>query len=223
MAEETFVDYYEILQLSSNADSETIERVFRLLAKRYHPDNDRTGSSEKFSLLSEAHRVLSNPEKRAAYDVQYDKAYAHQWQIFEEASASEGVEDDKRIQQGLLSLLYVARRRDALDPGMGIFELERLLGCPEKHLEFHIWYLKEKGWIQRTDNGGFAITASGVDATTENDLLLKKDRLLPTTAESYANRAKYEKLKRDVEVFLPPDKDESLSPEMIDENAVKFS
>ena len=32
-------DYYEVLQVSRNADFETIERVFRLLAKRYHPDN----------------------------------------------------------------------------------------------------------------------------------------------------------------------------------------
>jgi hypothetical protein len=46
-------------------------------------------------------------------------------------------------------------------------ELERLLGCPEKHMEFHIWYLKEKGCIERTDTGGFAITAEGVDSAIE--------------------------------------------------------
>ena len=107
MGKESFNDYYEALQLSPNADSETIERVFRMLAKRYHPDNDQTGNVDKFSLLSEAYRVLSNPEKRAAYDVKYDKTRAHRWQIFEDVSPSEGVDDDRRIQEGVLSLVYV--------------------------------------------------------------------------------------------------------------------
>ena len=69
MNQERFIDYYEILQVSRNADPETIERIFRLLAKRYHPDNIRTGNSERFSALTEAYQVLTHPEKRAEYDV----------------------------------------------------------------------------------------------------------------------------------------------------------
>jgi hypothetical protein len=57
-------------------------------------------------------------------------------------------------------------------------ELERPLGCLEKHMELHIWYLKKKGWIERTDTGGFAITAEGVDSAIEQDIMLRKDRLL---------------------------------------------
>ena len=60
---------------------------------------------------------------------------------------------------------------------------ERLLGCLEKHMEFHIWYLKEKGWIERTDTGGFAITAEGVDSAKEQDILLRTNRLLPSGRE----------------------------------------
>ena len=56
--------------------------------------------------------------------------------------------------------------------------MEKLLGWPEKILEFHTWYLKEKGWIKFTDTGGYAITASGVDVVEENELNLGKDRLL---------------------------------------------
>jgi hypothetical protein len=37
------------------------------------------------------------------------------------------------------------------------------LGCPAEHLEFHLWYLKEKGWIKRTESGTLAITVEGVD------------------------------------------------------------
>jgi hypothetical protein len=39
--------------------------------------------------------------------------------------------------------------------------------------------MKEKGWIQRTDSGGFAITAAGVDAVEEGVIIFSSDRLLP--------------------------------------------
>jgi hypothetical protein len=59
-------------------------------------------------------------------------------------------------------VLYTQRRRDVDDPSAGEVHLERTLGVPREHLAFHLWYLKEKQWIQRTDRG-FAITASGID------------------------------------------------------------
>jgi curved DNA-binding protein CbpA len=65
------LDCYEAMQLSPRADAETISRVYRLLAARYHPDNRETGNSEKFIRLSEAYQILSNPEKRARYDAGY--------------------------------------------------------------------------------------------------------------------------------------------------------
>jgi curved DNA-binding protein CbpA len=183
MEREAFIDYYEILQLSQRADQETIERVYRLLARRYHPDNKNTGDGEKFTELTNAYRALSDPETRAGYDVKYEAGNSHQWNIFSDASPSEGAEEDRKIYQAILSMLYTTRRRDAGNAGIGIFQMEKLLGVPEKYLEFHIWYLREKGWIQRVENGGFAITVSGVDAVIENDLPLKKDRLLPAADE----------------------------------------
>src|SRR5580704_4322247 len=59
------LDYYEIMQLSPNADTETIHRVYRLLAQRYHPDNAGTGNSELFVQLTDAFQTLSDPERRA--------------------------------------------------------------------------------------------------------------------------------------------------------------
>ena len=53
------VDYYEFLQISPNADLETIHRVYRFLAARLHPDNPGSGDSEQFRLLKAAHDVLS--------------------------------------------------------------------------------------------------------------------------------------------------------------------
>jgi len=163
-----FTDYYEILQLSPNADQDTIERVYRLMAKKYHPDSVQGGDEEKFKYVSDAFRVLADPVKRAGYDASYDRERSECFQVPHDESEVQGPHEDRKIQKGILSLLYSARRRDASNPGVGIYELEKLLRVPEKHLEFHLWYLKEKGWIGRIESGQLAITADGVDEAMKN-------------------------------------------------------
>ena len=178
MTQESFVDYYEILQISPNADQETIERMYRFLAKRYHPDNGSSGNDEKFRLLSEAYRSLFDPEKRAAYDAKHEGKKRFHLNLFDKDAEYGEVSGDRKIQKTILTLLYHARRRDAQNSGVGSFEMEKILTVPEKHIEFHIWYLKEKGWIRRTDTGQYEITASGVDAVIENSISDGKDQLL---------------------------------------------
>jgi curved DNA-binding protein CbpA len=184
MSSNSLPDYYEELQVSPNADAETIERVFRLLAKRYHPDNQVTGHAEKFGRISTAFKVLSVDEKRASYDAGYEVMKAKKFKITEPVSPSSSFENDERLRNRILSLLYVERRNDASSSGVGIWRIEQLLGLPEKILGFHVWYMKEKGWIQRTDTGGYAITATGVDAVEESEILLSDDRLLPGAESS---------------------------------------
>jgi hypothetical protein len=178
-APQVFEDYYEVLQLSPNADQDTIDRVYRTLVKRYHPDNRETGNAERFRQVVEAHRVLSDPERRAGYDVHYDENRALVLKIFNDASQTDGYEGDRHIFEGVLSLLYISRRRDPNRCGMGILQLEQMLGCPAEHLEFHMWYLREKGWVERLENGLLAITVSGVDHVMEQkNLSLRRDRLI---------------------------------------------
>ena len=50
MTDDKPADYYEVLQISSNAEPETIQRIFRMLAQRYHPDNKDTGDDRRFRL-----------------------------------------------------------------------------------------------------------------------------------------------------------------------------
>jgi curved DNA-binding protein CbpA len=71
MSSNEFVDYYELLQLSPNADTETIESVFRHLAKKYHPDSPSFSGNDRFFQIVEAHQTLSDPQTRAGYDVRY--------------------------------------------------------------------------------------------------------------------------------------------------------
>jgi curved DNA-binding protein CbpA len=159
-------DYYEILQVSPRADGETIERVFRLLAKRLHPDNTETGNADRFSELLEAFRTLSNPETRAPYDVRYQTDREGRWRIVDVALNGDG-NADARVCAAILSIMYQARRQHVDHPGIGNLELERLLGCPEDQIRFQLWYLREKGWIQRLENGKLAISVAGVDRVME--------------------------------------------------------
>ena len=177
--EDALADYYEDLQVSRNADQETIERVYRLLAKRYHPDNQATGSAEKFEVLTTAFRVLSDPVKRAAYDAGCERLGARRWELLKPAAGSPGTGNDREIRDAMLSVLYVERRNNPSDGSVGLWRMERLLGWPEAVMEFHVWYLKEKGLVQRTDSGGYAITADGVDLIEENGLRSNRKYLLP--------------------------------------------
>lgn len=173
-----FVDHYETLQLSSTASQEVIERVHRVLAKRYHPDNQVTGDAMRFSNVQAAYEMLSDPARRAKYDVQYDANRAQQWSIYDQQSARDDREEDRRLFQGILSLLYVARRRDPAHGTLGVVTMETMLGCPQEHLEFPLWYLKKRGYIEIADNGQFGITVDGIDNLTKEELALPLDRLL---------------------------------------------
>ncbi|HUA85623.1 MAG TPA: J domain-containing protein [Bryobacteraceae bacterium] len=156
-------DYYEILQLSPTAELETVHRVYRILAQRYHPDNSETGNVEIFRVVSEAYQVLSEPERRAAYDVQHREHRRLAWRIFDQSSSTQGVEAERRKRHGVLSLLYRKRIVQPDQPSMTLKDFEDLLGVPREHLEFTLWYLKESQCVQRTDNGRYFITLKGVD------------------------------------------------------------
>lgn len=63
-------DYYEVLNINRNASQKEIKRAYRKLALEYHPDRNKSpGAEEKFKELSEAYAVLSDPEKKEAYDL----------------------------------------------------------------------------------------------------------------------------------------------------------
>ncbi len=62
-------DYYEVLGVGRDADEQEVKRAYRRLAKKYHPDVNKSPDSEdKFKELSEAYEVLIDPEKKANYD-----------------------------------------------------------------------------------------------------------------------------------------------------------
>jgi curved DNA-binding protein CbpA len=194
-----FVDYYDLMQISPNADDDTIQQMFRHLAKKWHPDRQQ-GDPERFRLLMEAHKTLTNPERRAAYDLKYQRFWETKWNLATDASDGRVFVDDSEVREGLLSLYYVQRRSKMNNPGLGELEVARLMRIPIHLIEFHIWYLKEKGWIQRLENGQFALTAMGVDQVEKSRLRLSSDRLLAANNSNF-QKEEWEKEREPVASF----------------------
>ena len=64
-----YKDYYEILGVSKTATEQEIKSAYRKLAKKYHPDVNKTpGAEQKYKDVNEAYEVLHDPEKRQKYD-----------------------------------------------------------------------------------------------------------------------------------------------------------
>src|SRR5262245_61005825 len=93
----SFSDHYDALQLNPNADADTIDRVHRSLAKRYHPDNQETGDAAKFETIANAHRVLSDPKQRADNDATYEAPRGAVLKIIDEAAGPNAFAGDQRI------------------------------------------------------------------------------------------------------------------------------
>lgn len=174
---EEFIDFYELLQISPNAEVETINRIYRMLAARYHPDNPETGDMEMFLLLKRAHEVLSDPRLRAEYDELRKQQLAEPLRVFSLREFATGIDGEGNRRLGVLCLLYNRRRMNHEHPGVSVLELETLMSFPREHLMFALWYLKEKGYVQQDEQSNFAITAEGVDyveANLPNNKLLYK-------------------------------------------------
>jgi hypothetical protein len=155
------VDYYEFLQISPNADVDTVHRVYRFLAARLHPDNPSTGDPEQFKLLKTAYDVLSDRVRRAEYDVsrrrQSREPYSSQVDFMDSLDG----ELNRRL--AVLAVLYHRRRTNSFAPEVSLAEIEERMGFPRDYLDFTLWYLQRKGYIAKADNAQFTLTAEGVD------------------------------------------------------------
>lgn len=157
------IDYYEFLQISPNADAETIHRVYRYLAGRLHPDNPESGDSEMFRMLKAAYDTLSNPSRRAEYDAACRRDAKEEPPMSNSIDFLDSIEGEQNRRIALLAVLYYKRRSNPRFPEVSLAEIERRMGFPRDYLDFTTWYLTKKGYVSRADNSDFSLTAEGVD------------------------------------------------------------
>jgi curved DNA-binding protein CbpA len=178
MQDASAADYYEALQISPNADTDMVSRVYRLLAQRFHPDNRETGDSERFRRVHEAYSVLSDPERRAQYDVHYQRQRHLRVKL---VSSTGHVDTDFEYEQAVrltvLEILYTHRRTDSREPGLFDRELETMVGRPLEQLEFTFWYLMQRNLIRRGEQSRIVITVEGVDFLEQHVHHHEKKRL----------------------------------------------
>ncbi|HEY7306560.1 MAG TPA: DnaJ domain-containing protein [Bryobacteraceae bacterium] len=145
-------NYYEFLQISPKAQAETIQRVYRFLAARYHPDNHDTGNPQKFLLLNKAYAVLSNPERRFRYDATFKHRHEEPSAVFEAVDFLDGIEGEVNRRLAVLSLLYRHCSANVHNAHVSLIELEKQMGFPREYLDFAIWYLRSKKYVKQEDN-----------------------------------------------------------------------
>ncbi len=160
-AESAMVDYYEFLQISPNADVDTIHRVYRFLAARFHPDNPASGNPEQFRLLKTAYEVLSDRLRRAEYDASRKRRPPQPYSSSIDFMDSMEGELNRRL--AVLAVLYHRRRTNPNLPEVSLAEIEDRMGFPRDYLEFTLWYLLKKGYVSKADNAQYTLTADGVD------------------------------------------------------------
>jgi curved DNA-binding protein CbpA len=169
MPDERAEDYYDVLQVSTNAEPETINRVFRLLAQRFHPDNQQTGDERRFRTILEAYSVLNDPEQRARYDLRHEQQQKDRWRLVAEGNHIENDFELERVSRlTVLEALYTKRRMDSHNAGISILDLEKMIGRAREHLEFTIWYLAQKQFVIRDDHSNLMLTVAGAQYLEES-------------------------------------------------------
>ena len=162
------------------------------MAARYHPDNLGTGNLEKFTQLTSAYKVLSEPNRRSEYDAQ---RATRQPTIRNPMSSTvdfmDQGEGDLNRRLAVLAILYYRRRIYPNSPEVSLAEIEQRMGFPRDYLDFTTWYLSKKRYITRADNSDFTLTVEGVDfIETQRAAIPLLDKLLTNGSHTDDNEVR---------------------------------
>ncbi len=215
-------DYYEFLQISPNADADTIHRVYRFLAARMHPDNNQTGHEENFRLLKAAYDVLSVPQRRAEYDAARARNPTPPEPMAATVDFMDVLDGELNRRLAVLAVLYYKRRANLTFPEIPLAEIEERMGFPRDYLDFTLWYLQKKGYVSKTDNAQYTLTVDGVDfVETQRANIPTLHKLLTSGSRSSVedHRASTSQVRRPPRPSPPLPRPRQSSPRMINHRA----
>src|SRR5215475_487776 len=177
-------DAYEILQLSPKAHPVMVTRAFRILAAMYHPDNEHTGNRTVFESVVEAYRLLSDPVRRAAYD--RERIAPPQSSDLPGGGPEKSrrrPDSERRLRNLILTTLYHTRRNSLGKPGLSLWVLTELTDSTLDEVQFSVWYLRGKKFVESDGDDGVAISVAGVDHVEQNETLMTELLSLPERSE----------------------------------------
>lgn len=175
---EEFTDFYALLRVIPTCDGRTLETAYHQLAKQYHPDHAEVPDVAMLTEVIDAYKLLRDPDRRAEYDLVYARLTGFDFAAEDDKlSEVRAAVSDADAHSTILQYLYRKRREAASDAGVGQFTIHEMLGCSEDLFEFHLWYLREKGFVQTTEQGTLAITIAGVDHVIATSRTIVKEKL----------------------------------------------
>ena len=163
MAAEQFIDYYDLLAVSSNSNAELVETAVRAQLRRYSPRNTGTADAVKFELVKTAYLALSNAKSRSTYDAEYKRRNGRIQPAAQKSVSTNAMQGEVRKRHVVLTVLYERMLTKPQDGAMTGMEISSGVELEFESLEFPLWFLREKGHIARTGVGDLRITAKGVE------------------------------------------------------------
>jgi curved DNA-binding protein CbpA len=163
-----FTNWYEVLSVSPTATQEELARAYQLLSARFRPDNKETGDSRRYQEVKSAFQLLSNTERRKAFDQELHQLGQEPAPAFLTKEFMDDVDTELSRRLGILCLLYNQRKTNPISPSLSIPQLEAGMSTPREHLEFGIWYLKQKRLVLGDDRSTLIILCEGIDWLEEN-------------------------------------------------------
>lgn len=163
-----FIDYYEYLGVPPETTSADLEVKLREFVVSLSSRPKEEVDPQELKILQDAAEIFSSMELKAEYDVVRKRQQVSGSSGEEEPRAdAESFAKDAQDRHELLLRFYHKRRATMKDPGMGTGSLEQDVPYPKNVLEFHLWYFRERGWVERLEGGQVAITSKGVDKIQE--------------------------------------------------------
>jgi curved DNA-binding protein CbpA len=167
-----FQDHYALLGIDPQSVSETMQRAYAALARKYHP-NSATSDPEMFDAINRAYEVLSDPVRRREFDELHHVGQDAGGPKFSGVEFFEGLGRDASLRSAILCLLYDSRRSRPSAPGMAMRTIETMVEATAVELSSALWYLKQRGLVASDDKSSLQITADGMDYLVSHKPLIE--------------------------------------------------